>query len=173
MTRKCLECGTRFETELYNKLYCQKSCWGKSTKGWSTTAICMVCGNEFRTKPAYIKVGAGKTCSHKCAAVRKSQNASGAGHWNWKGGKEISKQGYVKVWIPDDHKYACMRAKTKKSVLEHRLVMAEALGRPLKDSEQVHHRDNNKQNNTLENLELRTGAHGNGGTNHCLTCTCV
>jgi hypothetical protein len=37
---------------------------------------------------------------------------------------------------------------------EHRLVMERAIGRPLTKAEVVHHKDGNKANNALENLEL-------------------
>jgi hypothetical protein len=39
-------------------------------------------------------------------------------------------------------------------VLEHRIVMAKVLGRPLRPEEVVHHRDKNLQNNHPDNLEL-------------------
>lgn len=41
-------------------------------------------------------------------------------------------------------------------VKEHTLVMSEHLGRPLTPEEIVHHKDGNKQNNSLDNLQVMT-----------------
>jgi len=49
-------------------------------------------------------------------------------------------------------------------VQEHRYVMAQILGRPLRQDEQVHHRDGDRSNNTPTNLELRRLHHGNGAS---------
>lgn len=61
----------------------------------------------------------------------------------------VTTTGYVEVYQPD-HPNATRRG----WVLEHRLVMAEAIGRPLERHEEVHHRNGDRQDNRLVNLDL-------------------
>lgn len=79
----------------------------------------------------------------------------------WKGGRIISKQGYVYIIVREDSLYASMRNFIG-YVAEHRLVMAKKLNRCLWRWEIVHHKHSkypkgsieDKQDNRTENLEL-------------------
>lgn len=47
-------------------------------------------------------------------------------------------------------------------ILEHVLVMSNYLGRPLRKGETVHHKNGNRLDNRIENLELFSSNHGPG-----------
>lgn len=72
--------------------------------------------------------------------------------------------GYIRLTVPVNTP-GCIRPSSRSKVgtmLEHRYVMQCHVGRPLLRKETVHHKDGNRENNDLENLELRSGAHGQG-----------
>jgi HNH endonuclease len=74
---------------------------------------------------------------------------------NWRGGRQIMRNGYVLITLsPDDPYVEMANAKRHRAIYEHRYVMAQCLGRCLTTDEQVHHRNGNKQDNRIENLEL-------------------
>jgi hypothetical protein len=81
----------------------------------------------------------------------------GEKHPGWKGGTFIS-EGYRHVLIRDlpESDQALVQPMATKSdyILEHRLVMARTLGRPLTRKETVHHVNGVRLDNRPENLEL-------------------
>lgn len=98
-----------------------------------------------------------------------TKHPRGIRNGNWKGGKKISTAGYIEIKVDNHHKFFCM-ANMAGYIMEHRLKMAEHLGRPLTKEEQVHHKDGNKSNNDISNLELRIGNHGTGVCLQCQNC---
>lgn len=111
-------------------------------KGFSSALprTCVVCGAGFTARPSEIKRGA-KFCSKKCQHVGFSESNNP----RWSGGRHISSKGYQTINVPGRGK-----------VLEHRYIMEQHLGRPLLHTEEVHHKDENKLNNDLSNLEILT-----------------
>lgn len=93
----------------------------------------------------------------------------GENHWNWKGGRITDRVGYVKVIGPQDWPWTEMFDQSR-YIFEHRLVMAEMLGRALLPGETVHHIDGDRSNNDPSNLQLRQGNHGNGIVLTCADC---
>lgn len=91
--------------------------------------------------PSRIKIGKGRFCSTRCGKMGKNS-------WNWKGGMKAS-QGYIKILTPD-HPHADLKG----YVPEHRLNVESFIGRYLSPEEVVHHKDGNRSNNDITNLEL-------------------
>jgi hypothetical protein len=83
----------------------------------------------------------------------------------FRNGRYINNGGYVMV-------LSLGHPKAQKSgyVPEHRLVIEEWLGRFLSDSETVHHKNGIRDDNRLENLQLRQGSHGQGVVRYCGDC---
>lgn len=77
----------------------------------------------------------------------------GPDHWHWQGGRSATTKGYVEVWLDPEDPLFAMAGKDG-YVYEHRLVVARHLGRCLATDEEVHHRNGDKHDNDLSNLEL-------------------
>lgn len=69
-------------------------------------------------------------------------------HPDWKGGRRVV-DGYVYLYRPDHP-----RTTKQRYVSEHRLVMEAKIGRYLEPTEVVHHKNDQRDDNRPENLEL-------------------
>lgn len=118
-----------------------------------------------------------------CSCAR-CADQRGVNNKMWNGGVTRTRDGYklVKVY-PGDEMH--VMADAKWYVLEHRLVMARAIGRPLMKGETVHHINGVRDDNRVENLELWYTNHGHGARvsdllkdwaqlygYHCPGCNC-
>lgn len=132
--KKCLQCNvfkkyTEFGKKASTKDHLSNTCKLCRKKRYQNKqCICLDCG---------IKVHRGSARCKICA-MKGSRNHA------WKGGKCISSTGYI------------LLSHNSKMIYEHRKVMEDFLGRSLLPEENVHHKDGNRANNHLSNLELWT-----------------
>lgn len=92
---------------------------------------------------------------------------------NWRGRRHQAAHGYFAVIVQPDDPLAVMAFRNKRGTLyalEHRIVMARYLNRPLERWETVHHINGDRSDNRLENLQLRVGRHGSGQALRCADC---
>jgi hypothetical protein len=136
-TFKCKNCGK--EKTGYGRRFCSSACFGKDYARTRTAArICPVCETNFIVPNSRLYLVKNIHCSKECANVGLRSKA----------GKGLNKNGYVVLYTPEGPK------------LEHRVVMQNILGRPLKKNETVHHKNGIRSDNRPENLELWAGNHG-------------
>lgn len=142
----CAHCGKQFsEKASHPRVYCSVTCKadGKRTKPKATPRPCACCQKVFTPSR---KRGEAKWCSRSCiwkATRGPEYNAALARKHNPprnRAARGTGTKGYVKV----DGRH------------EHRVVMERAVGRPLLFTDVVHHKDEDKHNNDLSNLQLMT-----------------
>lgn len=147
----CPICGTEFYKPL---------AWIKKVRGVPT------CGNACRGAArsrspeirAHLKQIAGRGREGWTAESHASYQQSMSGERNpaWKGGVTYFKKhgNYTGVKYVRCPVVFHSMARKDGYVMEHRLMVAQAIGRPLLRSEVVHHKDHNPANNALDNLQL-------------------
>lgn len=136
---------------------------------------CVICGNGMYRRPYQLAEGKGKYCSRACRntahPLPDGRNFPspkfGVENPAWKGGVTYKRKkgNYVGPrYVRCPEKWKCM-ARSDGYIMEHRLVMAEWIGRPLLRSEVVNHINRNPRDNRRENLELypSNGDHKRGG----------
>ena len=95
--------------------------------------VCENCGKSFYTRLAYIKRGDScRFCSYSCLNKYRK----------WRPIRYSDSSGYYVV------------KREGKQIREHRAIIEDFLGRKLATNEHVHHKNGDKKDNRLENLEL-------------------
>jgi hypothetical protein len=116
---------------------------------------CWICGKRFSVRSSDSKRGKGQTCGLSCAVklrwrLGQCHGVSGSQNPNWKGGMTKSTRGYWYVLMPN-HPRAMKSGYVKRADL----VLEKKIGRPLRNGEIAHHIDENKENDSSRNLELK------------------
>lgn len=137
--KTCGNCGHEFNTyPSINKKSCSAKCSQELVKKDTYRKYkkeCKVCGDEFLPpRPAE----GGIYCSYKCRGIDDRH-------------ERVDREGYWYVCMPDHP-----RANNQGYVPEHTLVMERKIGRFLSDDEVAHHKDEDRRNNNVSNLEVMT-----------------
>jgi hypothetical protein len=110
---------------------------------------CTKCG-----KPRWVMIYKGEPEFNYCRKCGKSLSDQFMDkNPQWKGGKITTGEGYIAIKLKPEDPLISMATKAR-YVLEHRLIMARHLGRPLLREESIHHKNGIKTDNRTENLEI-------------------
>jgi hypothetical protein len=175
VTVECARCGREVEQAAWSverrrkkgwAIYCSTECRDAAKRGRKgeervarVAYTCEACGGTFERAPGHKRQ---RYCSVPCA------NKAKTGRPPRRDLRLSTRDGYVTVYVPPEER-APGREKVARE-LEHRVVMAKTLGRPLAPYETVHHINGVKDDNRPENLQLRVGGHGYGLTLRCRCC---
>ena len=129
----CKKCNSIFEAvgSKSSRKYCSKKCGDSSKKIPIPIFECKFCKKVTERKRTsarsynYSSVFCSKDCSNEAQRTG-----------------SVDKNGYI------------VHSRNGKFHMEHRMVMAEHLGRKLQEHENVHHKNGMRNDNRIENLEL-------------------
>lgn len=121
---------------------------GRSGRALHVWEGCPTCGVE-----RWIKLN---TSGNLCKSCALRQHSFGESNRRWNPTRKTITKSGIRLYVDSSHPYFCMAHRCSRdfAILEHRLVMAEFLGRPLKVGEVVHHLDGDNTNNDINNLLL-------------------
>ena len=146
---KCKTCGDKFTAYTdRHRVYCSKNCFyadsaSRCDPERKRVFECEHCRVQF-TAPREDR----RFCSKRCSnLVRTTKGLGQPGNRRY-----MTTQGYILVSSDGSVTYRP----------EHDVIMEKALGRSLHRHETVHHRNLDRSDNRLENLQLKIGQHGKG-----------
>ena len=119
---------------------------GQTASAWKCQCEC---GKELVVNTNSLRRGFTKSCG--CLRTEILRAKTGDKSPSWKGGRSLTKDGYVKV-----------NAGPNRGKPEHVAIMEKFLGRELKGKETVHHKNGVRDDNRIENLELWSSQHPSG-----------
>jgi hypothetical protein len=138
---KMLKCYSKEKRIRYK--FCSDNCYKEfikiqdESKKKEYIKICNNCKKEFIAIRKKTKTGC-HFCSQECSI----KYQKGINHPSYNGGTSFN------------NGYLIENVNQKKYKLKHRIVMEQYIGRKLNKNEIVHHIDENKKNNNIENLQL-------------------
>lgn len=110
---------------------------------------CPMCGQQ-NWKP---KKQIGKSCS-KCNRIKNNRERLKVNKEKGCYVRHKDKNGYINIRLHPDDPYFCMARKDHRC-FEHKYMMAKFLGRPLERWEIVHHKNRIRDDNRIDNFELK------------------
>lgn len=179
---KCAYCGkVEYVTPCRAKKYqcCSKKCLGDLRRKTDPNCTCPICGKEFYVKPSRItrvktQICCSKECSNKLKETTYLKEGNhqfgliGDKNSSFKGQEIISNLGYILEYCPG-HPKPCDRSTSGSRVRQHRLVIERNYDKfdpkyfevingwtVLKDEYDIHHINEIKTDNRLENLQILT-----------------
>lgn len=165
----CENCGVRIDVAHARgpKRYCSVACCSDATRVSVKARMCRMCGISFT--PPRRRRKTQEFCSRSCSDAKHRKPRSSCSMCGTQCpsprstycSRKCMALGFVKpgsVMI-DSSGYRVVRDPiTRKLRREHRVVMERHIGRSLTRSEYVHHRNHDKLDNRIENLEIMTPA---------------
>jgi len=111
------------------------------------------CGGTITTYLCSLKSGATSSCGcyRREVAAKLNTGKCGAEAPNFRGGRKLDTDGYIRLLVGK-----------RQYKPEHVVIMERHLGRKLFPDETVHHKNGIRDDNRLDNLELRASNHGKG-----------
>ena len=144
--KPCERCGQNFYVQPSQRAsrFCSRDCKDRAgrTRGIELRK-CVGCGRKFPFELKMEKFNAGLYCTRDCYDKHRLAQSIGR--------TKVRHDGYVVV-----------RTEDRGWVPQHRIVMEEKLGRLLLPTENVHHKNGQRDDNRISNLELWTKSQPSG-----------